>query len=75
LHLSVYISGLDRFSIERLLSNFERQEEVKIHSRNYEDHGLIVSKRVHMLILNGQSLVETFGLKISPPHQQDVKII
>jgi hypothetical protein len=33
LHLSVYISGLDRFSIERLLSNFERQEEVKIHSR------------------------------------------
>ena len=38
-------------------------------------NGLIVSKRVHMLILNGQSLAETFGLKISPPHQQDVKII
>lgn len=39
-------------------------------------NGLVVSKIGHMLLIrNGQSLVETFGLKIFPPHQQDVKII
>lgn len=32
---------------------------------SFNFNGLIVSKRVHMLILNGQSLAETFGLKLS----------